>query len=160
AGAERCSCAREVVYCALRCRVKCSIESSSDRREIAMSEPSSVGPEKPAPPKKAVSPVRNIIGLVVLLGVLVYGGFEIAATYGFNSGVAKLAARSENENLDLMTMQEAEALLGKDADGPAVDVTQNSVNYSKKTYTWSGLLKQYTLAAYYTKEKQPHLHHY
>ena len=53
-----------------------------------MSELSSVGPEKTVPAKKPVSPARNLIGVIVLVGVLVYGGFEVSAKRSFNNAVS------------------------------------------------------------------------
>ena len=126
-----------------------------------MSEPSSGGPEKTVPAKKPVSPARNIIGLIVLVGVLAYGAYEYSFKNAFNAAVAKLEARTLDEDKGLMTVQEAEGLMGKEPDGPAVDFKENDWTFAKKTYTWRGLLKQYTLTAYYTTEKnEPHLHHY
>jgi len=125
-----------------------------------MSDPGSVGPEKTTSPKKPISPVRNIIGLIVLIAVIAVGWFQYSALLAFNAMESKLAARSEDEKADLMTVQEAEGLIGKTPDGPGTDFNDGSFNYTKKTYTWPGLLKSYTLTAYYTKEKESHLHHY
>jgi hypothetical protein len=126
-----------------------------------MSELDSAGPEKTSPEKQHVSPARNIVGLIVLVGVLAFGWLEYTPKRGFNSAVAALEARTADEEKGLMTVPEAEAILGKEADGPAVDVKEGDYNFSKKTYTWRGLLKQYTVTAYYTTEKkEPHLHHY
>ena len=47
-----------------------------------MSEPSSVGPEKTRPPKKPISPARNIVGLIILAAVLVVCWFEYSAVLG------------------------------------------------------------------------------
>lgn len=125
-----------------------------------MSEMSSVGPEKTIPAKEPVSPVRNIVGVIVLLGVLVYGWFEVSAKWTFNAKVKALETRTADEDKGLMTVQEAEGLLGKAADGPAVDFQDGAWNFVQKSYTWRGLLKNHTLTAYYTKEKDSRLHHY
>jgi hypothetical protein len=125
-----------------------------------MSELNSVGSEKTVPAKKPVSPARNVIGLVVLVGVLVYGGFEVSAKRTFNNAVSALEARSQDEDKGLMTVQEAENILGKQPNGPAVDFHDGLWHYTTKTYTWPGVLKQYTLTAYYTTEKDSRLHHY
>ena len=125
-----------------------------------MSEPSSVGPEKITPPKKPISPARNIIGLVVLAVVLAVCWFEYSAVLGFNAAVKALDTRTTNEEQGLATVAEAETLLGKQADGPAENYSEGSFNFDKKTYTWKGLLKQHTLTAYYTKEKDARLHHF
>ncbi len=126
-----------------------------------MSEPGSVGPEKTVPAKKPISPARRIVSLIVLAGVIGFGCVEVIPKWGYNAAIAKLEARTAEENKDLMTMQEAEALMGKEADGDAVDFRQNNFDFSKKTYTWNGLVWHYTVTAFYTKEKTtPHLHHY
>ena len=126
-----------------------------------MSEPSSVGPEKTVPAKKPVSPARNIIGLIVLVGVLVV---RLVSSISETAASMRPWRHSklglQDEDKDLMTVQEAENLLGKEADGPAVDFQEGVWNFDKKTYTWRGLLKNYTLTAYYTKEKDSRLHHY
>ena len=125
-----------------------------------MSEPSSVGPEKSSPPKKPISPARNIVGLVILAAVLVVCWFEYSAVLGFNAAVKALDARTKNEDQDLATVAEAESLLGKPADGPGEEFKEGVWNFTKKTYTWKGVLKQHTLTAYYTKEKDSRLHHF
>ena len=125
-----------------------------------MSEPGTVEPEKSVPAKKPISPVRNIVGLIVLAAVVVVGVIEYSAYFGHRWAAAALKARVENDEKDLMTMQEAETLLGNSGDAPAADDKGNPYGLSKKTYTWRGVLKQYTLTAYYTKEKEPHLTQY
>ena len=125
-----------------------------------MSEPGSVGPEKTVPAKKPISPARRIVSLILLAGVIGFGCVEVIPKWGYNAAIAKLEARTAEENKDLMTMQEAEKLMSKTADGPAVDFTQDNYRFSKKTYTWNGLLWHYTITAFYTPEKEPHLHHY
>ena len=125
-----------------------------------MSEPSSVGPEKSSPPKKPISPARNLIGLVILAAVLVVCWFEYSAVLGFNAAVKALESRTNSEEQNLATVPEAEALLNKAADGPAEEFHDGAFNFSKKTYTWKGVLKQHTLTAYYTNEKEPKLHHF
>ena len=125
-----------------------------------MSESAPVGPEKTVPAKKPISPARNIIGLIILVAVVVVGVIEYSAYFGHRWAASALKARVEEEEKDLMTVQEAESLLGKAPDGPPVDFKAGSFNFWQKTYSWRGLLKQHTLTAYYTKEKEPRLHHY
>ena len=110
-------------------------------------------------PKKAVSPVRNIVGVIILVGVIVFGVFEYTAKSGYNSAVSALNTRMEDDEKGLLTVKEAETLMGKEADGPAVEFKQDVWNFDQKTYTWRGLVKQYSLTAYYTKEKDSRLHH-
>jgi hypothetical protein len=135
-------------------------KSSRDQKDSAMSEPSSVGPEKPSPPKQPISPARNIVGLVILAAVLVVCWFEYSAVLGFNAAVKALESRTNSEEQNLATVAEAEALLNKTADGPAEEFKDGPWNFTKQTYTWKGVLKQHTLTAYYTKEKEPKLHHF
>jgi hypothetical protein len=125
-----------------------------------MSNPESASPGKADSPKKQISPTRNIIGIILLLAVVAYGLLEYSAKYSYNGVVKALDARAQNEEKELMTVQEAEAILGRSPDGPGTDVKEVSGEFTKKTYTWKGLLKSYTLAAYYTKGDKPLLHHF
>ena len=92
-----------------------------------MSEPGTVEPEKSVPAKKPISPVRNIVGLIVLAAVVVVGVIEYSAYFGHRWAAAALKARVENDEKDLMTMQEAETLLGNSGDAPAADDKGNPV---------------------------------
>jgi hypothetical protein len=125
-----------------------------------MSDPGFVGPEKTAAAKKPISPARRMTSLIVLAGVIVFGCVEVIPKWGYTSAVGKLEARTAEENKDLMTMQEAEKLIGKDPDSSAVDFQQGGRTLARKTYTWNGLLWHYTLTAHYSKEKEPHLIEY
>jgi hypothetical protein len=124
-----------------------------------MSVPSSPSPEQTGPPKKSVSPVRHAVGVVVLIAVLAVLYFEYTARTAFSTAVGALNARIEDEEKNLATVQEAESMLGKQADGPATDAVFNNQTFATKTYTWRGLLKSYTLVAFYTKGADPGLHH-
>jgi hypothetical protein len=125
-----------------------------------MSVPSSPGSATTGAPKKGVSPARNIIGLVLLLALAVVAWLEYSANFGYNGAVKALEARTQDEEKGLMDVQEAETLLGKSPDGAGIDVEDNGRKFTKKTYTWRALLRPRTLAAFYTKEATPHLHHY
>ena len=104
--------------------------------------------DKKSAPKKSVSPGRNIFGIILLLAVVLVGVFQYSQLFAFNSMVSKLEARANDESKNLMTVPEAEDLLGKSPDGPGVDYVQGPFNFTKKTYTWSGVIKSYTLTAY------------
>jgi len=132
----------------------------SDRRGIAMSDPSSSGTEKTGSSKKRVSPARNILGLVILLAVAAVAWFQLSPKFRYNAAVKALEARANDEQKDLLSVKEAESLLGKSPDGPGSDVQDIQGNFTKKTYTWSGLFKSYTLTTFYTKEKDSRLHHF
>jgi hypothetical protein len=125
-----------------------------------MPDPSSAGNDKTGPAKKPVSPARNAVGVVVLIAVLAVGWIQYSARSAHNAAVNALNERTQDETKGLMTVSEAEKLIAKPADGPGVDVKEVNATYTKQTYTWSGLLKSYTLTAYYTKGAEPGLHHF
>jgi hypothetical protein len=112
------------------------------------------------PSKKGVSPARNAIGVVVLVAVVVVGWLEYSAKSGYNNAVTTLDARTQNETSELMAAKDVEALIGKSPDGPGEDVNLDGRTFTKKTYTWRGVLKSYPLTAYYTKQQDPRLHHF
>jgi hypothetical protein len=118
-----------------------------------MPDPDFSAPDKTSTPKKPISPARHIVGVVALVAVLGFGGLEYSQKLGYNSAVNALAKRTQSEDDNMMTVQEAETLLNKAPDGPGVDVRDGAFDLTKKTYTWSGMLKSYTLTAYYTKSK-------
>ena len=146
---ESCSGSLEVVYCLRLHESNSRLKSLSDQREIAMSDASSLGPAKTT--AKPFWPTRNIIGLIILAGVTAVGVIEYTAYFGHKWAVAALNSRAADEDKELMTITEAEKLLGKESDGPASGFTEGVWNFDQKTYTWSGLLKKHTVTAYYTK---------
>jgi hypothetical protein len=125
-----------------------------------MSEPSPSAPEKAGPPKKQVSPARNAIGLVVLLAVVVIGYFEVTAKMGYRAAADALDKRLQEEDHGLPSQEEAEKLIGKQADDAGGEVVEGNRALTKKTYTWKGLISSYPLVAYYTKDKPPALFQY
>jgi hypothetical protein len=126
-----------------------------------MSEPSSSATGKAGAPKKPVSPLRNIIGIVVLIAVVIVGWFQYSALAGYNAAVNALEARSSDEGKDLMTESEAQQLLNKEPDDAGSDAQEGNEIFTKKAYTWKGPLKSYTVTAYYRKTKMaPALHHF
>jgi hypothetical protein len=135
------------------------ISSSVSSKGSPMSEPISTATGKAGGPKKPVSPVRNIIGLVVLIGLLVVVWFEYSSYFGYRAAVSGLNKRMEDEDHGLMPLPEAEKLIAKAPDDAGTDVHDGPATYLKKDYTWKGIINTYTLSAYYTKEKEPKLHH-
>ena len=133
--------------------------SSTDTSKTDSPSPGSDAP-KAAAPKKPISPARHLIGLVVLIAVLAVGWLEYSAKSGYNAAVNALRARADAEDKELMTVQEAESLLGKSPDGPASEVQDGGQTFTKKTYTWRGLIKSYPLTAFYTKQADSRLHHF
>ena len=97
-----------------------------------MSEFSSSATGKAGAPKKPVSPVRNIIGLVVLIAVCVVGWFQYSALAGYNAAVNELEARSQEEDKDLMTESEAETLLDKEPDDAGTDVQEGNFDFHEE----------------------------
>ncbi len=125
-----------------------------------MSEPSPSAPGKAGPPKKQVSPARNAIGLVVLIAVVVVGCFEVYAKYfGYNPAANALDKRLKDEDHGLPSLEETEKLIGKPADDVGGEVQVGGNRFLRKTYTWKGLINNYTLAAYYRLGSVPALDH-
>jgi hypothetical protein len=125
-----------------------------------MSDMSSAGAEKTGSSKKKVSPARNAIGIVVLIAVVVFGWLQYSAKSGYNAAATALNGRIEDEDKGLLMVDEAERLIGKAPDGPGSDTEEGNRTFTKKTYSWPGVLKSYTLTAFYTKEANPYLHHF
>jgi hypothetical protein len=125
-----------------------------------MSEMSSSDIENTLPAKKKVSPARNAIGLVVLIVVVIIGCFQYAAFFGFKAAVKALDTRMGAEDKDLVSEQEAESMFGRSPDGPGSDFQDRTGDFTKKTYTWWGPLKSFTVTAFYAKRANPFLHHY
>jgi len=125
-----------------------------------MSDVTSSKTEKAGPPKKGVSAARSVIGIVILIAVAAFAWLEYSAKSGYNAAVNALNARTQDENQGLLTLQEAQSLLGKAPDGPGSDVHDINRDFTKMTYSWRGLLKPYTLTAYYTKGASSYLHHF
>jgi hypothetical protein len=140
--------------------VVCAALPPSDQRGIAMSDLSSSGTEKPGSSKQKVSPLRNAIGLIVLVTVIVVGWLQYSAKSAYNTAATALNERMKEEEKDLMSEQEVDSLLGKSPDGPGSDFRDDFREFTMKTYTWRGVLKSYTVTAFYTKSLQPVLHHY
>jgi hypothetical protein len=124
-----------------------------------MSDVSSSGAVGAGSPKKPISPARNVIGIVLLIAVVAWCWFEYSAINRYNAAVTAIDARLGDESKALPPIQEAEALLGKPADGPGTEYKEGYQTFMQKTYTWRGLIKSHTLTAYYTNQKEPCLHH-
>ena len=125
-----------------------------------MSDPSPSPIENTGSPKKKVSLTRNLIGLIVLVVVLAVAGFQYAALIRYTVAMKALDARAVDDGKSLMTNQEADSLLGKAPDGPGSEFTEEGRNFTKKTYTWQGPLKSFSLTAYYTNGADAFLHHF
>jgi hypothetical protein len=109
----------------------------------------------------AVSPVRNIIGIVLLVAFCVVGWSQHSAKDGYNTAVMALNARAQDPEKDLMTVSEAEELMGKkQPDSPGTVAQEDLLTFTKRTYTWKGSLRSYTVTAYYSKGEVPRLDHF
>jgi hypothetical protein len=97
---------------------------------------------------------------LVLVGIVVFGVVEFRFKSQYNAAVNALSDRAGEEDKDLMTEGEANTILGRQPDGPGVDVGEFGATLTRKTYSWPSLLGRRTLTAYYTKQKEPRLHHY
>ena len=64
-----------------------------------MSDPGSTGNEKTGSSKKKISPVRNVVGIVVLVAVIVAGFFQYSAVFAYNRAMKALDARSQDEEI-------------------------------------------------------------
>ena len=106
-----------------------------------MSEPSSSDIKKTVPGKKPISPARNIIGIIILLGVVVIGGFEVYTKHGYNAAVTALNARTQEENQDLLTVQEAESLLGKGTGRPCHRIQRGSLALQQANIHLAGIVQ-------------------
>jgi hypothetical protein len=123
-----------------------------------MTEPTPSDTEKTAPPKQTVSPARHAIGAIVLIAVVIVGGLQVWSMVVFNSTVDRLNKRMEDETKLLLTQKEAEEMIQRTPDDAGSDFVEGSRTFLKKTYTWKGLLKSYTLTAYYAKDKEASLY--
>jgi hypothetical protein len=112
-------------------------------------------PQAPEQPKekKKVSPVRNVIALVLLIAFSAIAYLEWNANRQSGAAINKLSKALENEEGDLMTMQQVNELIGREPDGPGVD----DKGETRVTYTWKGVFRKYPLTAIYTKQAPPKL---
>lgn len=120
----------------------------SEANFSASDEPAPSTPEStpaPPPPRKPVSPARNVISLVLLIGLLVAGGIQLLAVIGYNKAVARLQAiQSDDKTVSRPHRPEVETQIGKKTEGPGVVKGPERV----VTYTWQGL-RGYTLKVHY-----------
>jgi hypothetical protein len=120
---------------------------------MAMQDEGTATPGVKPKTKKQVSPVRNIIGLAVLIGCSAIAFIEYNANHQYNAGVTKLDATLAKEEGDMLSKDQVEAMLGKAPDSEPV-VQGDEL---KATYTWKGVFRTYSLTTYYTNQKPPKL---
>lgn len=107
--------------------------------------------------KTQVSPVRNLVGVILLLVLVPVGVIEFKAGYDYNRAVDRLNAAVGNESGDLLGQDAVEKMIGKTPDGPLVRDDGGVGNTQKATYTWRGIFKTRSFDAYYTLSKPPGL---
>ena len=117
-----------------------------------MSNPDSSPTPKTPPSKKKTSPARNAIGLVVLVIAVAAAWSQFSAVGGYNAAVKALETRTQADEQNLMTVEEAEKLIGRAPDGPDTTSKEGGRTIIAKTYSWRGLLKSYKLTGFYVKE--------
>ena len=110
--------------------------------------------------KAKVSPVRNVIGLVLLVVIGTTAIVELTTVQRYNSVVSAVRKRLPKDSSDPLakfperpSRSEAEKIIGRSADGPLVDAGPEK----STTYTWRGLIRTHVLTAYYTTDEKPAL---
>jgi len=104
-------------------------------------------------PKRKVSPVRNAIGLLLLVAFSAVAYLEWDANRRSSAGILRLNQALANEEEDLLSMEQVASLLGRGPDGPAVTEGREL----KVTYTWRGVFRKYPLVAVYKGGDRPAL---
>jgi hypothetical protein len=99
--------------------------------------------------KKKVSPVRNAIGLVLVVSLSVVAYLEWDANRRSSACIRSLNEAMASEQ-GLLSMKQVEGILGRKPDGPGVTKGREVMF----TYTWRGVFRKYTLVASYTGEFQ------
>src|SRR3954470_15448685 len=89
------------------------------------------GPTEPTP-KKKVSPVRNAIGVVLLVSLSAVAYLESDANRRSTAAIQKLNQALASEEAGLLTMEQVEGLLGRGPDGPGVPEGRET----RVTYAW------------------------
>src|SRR4051812_21775759 len=110
------------------------------------------GTARPAPRKK-ISPVRNAIGVVLLVSFSAVAFLEWDANRRSSAGILRLNQALANEEEDLLSMEQVASLLGRGPDGPGVSEGREL----KVTYTWRGVFRKYPLVAVYKGGDRPAL---
>jgi hypothetical protein len=100
-----------------------------------------------------VAPVRNAIGLALLVAFSAVAYLEWDANRRSSAGIAKLNQALAKEEGDLLSMEQVEGLIGRGPDGPGVAEGREL----KVAYTWSGIFRKYPLIAVYKNGKTPAL---
>ena len=129
-----------------------------------MATPGEGAPVQGATPKvrKKVSPARNAVGVVLLVGFTTVAILEYKATRDYSAAVRKLDRAMGSAN-GLMPINEVEAMLGRKPDGPPT----MDEGRKRMTYTWPGVVRPLlvrlgavpanALTAYYNNDKTPKL---
>jgi hypothetical protein len=110
------------------------------------------GPAEPGR-KKKVSPIRNAIGVVLLVSLSAVAYLEWDANRRSSAGIQRLNQALAGAEEDLLSMGQVEGLLGRQPDGPGVAEGREL----RVTYTWRGVFRKYSLVAIYVGKFRPGL---
>jgi hypothetical protein len=121
-------------------------DHTKENRMSAPGESDRTPPAKPVP-KAKVSPVRNIVGLVLLIALVVVAFVEFQAVQQAKAACQKVNKRLEAEESDLPTQKEIETMIGRKPDGPGT----TEGDQVTLQYTWRGIFRKHTMTAVYRK---------
>lgn len=97
--------------------------------------------------KAKVSPLRNVLALLLLIALSVVAYMEWNANRQYNAASAKLDKALAKEEGDMLPQDEVEKMIGKKPDGPLVE----EKGVMKARYTWRGVFKTHGITAEYRK---------
>lgn len=112
--------------------------------------------KQPEKAKKATSPVRTVVGLVLVVVLSGVAYIEFTNNQNFKAAVAALDVALEKEDAGLLSDQDVQSKVGRAPDGPAV----KEAGGTKMSYTFQGVFKRHRIMAYYNNEAKPHLLRY
>jgi hypothetical protein len=109
--------------------------------------PEGAAPQGTKPGPKKVSPLRQAIGVVLLVAFSAVAYLEWDANRRSSAAMTRLNQALENEEGDLLSKDQVEKMIGRQPDGPGVAQGPEL----KVTYTWRGVFRKYPLVAIYIK---------
>jgi len=103
--------------------------------------------------QKKPSIVRNVIGLVALIAVVVVGILEMRARFEATEAVKRLEAAQDdlktNRFAPALTKEQVQIILGRPPTGP--DVEEGP--FEMQIYVWNGVFRKHTLRAVFSGGK-------
>jgi hypothetical protein len=106
--------------------------------------------------KKKVSPIRNVIGLALVVVLFAVAYLEWDANRRASASIQKLKDAMSKEQ-GLLSKERVEDILGRKPDGQEVAGAEAENQYLVYTYTWKGVFRKYSVAATYSGKFQPSL---